>query len=123
MTQRATAQHTCLESKHLRGWRNSGKKCSSGGEAALEHLKKQKGEEHRLQIKVFHLVSRETLRARPETLEGLASNRHTLQTAGEGGEVKRGRRFNTGKVEERRCKKNKTHLLGNVWRSAHFSHF
>lgn len=123
MTQRATAQHTCLEYKHLRGWWNSGKKCSSGGEAALKHLKKQKGGEHRLQIQVFHLVSSETLRARLETLEGLASNRQTLQTAGgKGGEVKRGRRFNTGKVEERRCRKTK-HLLGNVWKSTHFSNF
>lgn len=94
MTQRATAQHTCLEYEHLRGWWDSGKKCSSGGEAALKHLKKQKGEEHRLQIKVFHLDSSETLCVRLETLEGLASNRQTLQMAGEkGGEVKRGRRF------------------------------
>lgn len=123
MTRGATAQHTCLENEHLRGWWNSGKKCSSGGEAALKHLKKQKGEEHRLQVKVFHLGSSETLRVRLETLEGLASNRQTLQMAGEeGGEVKRGRRFNTGKVEERTCK-NKTDLLGKVWKSAHFSKF
>lgn len=41
--------------------------------------------------------------------------------AGEkGGEVKRRRRFNTGEVEERRCK-NQMYLLGNVWKSAHFS--
>lgn len=123
MTRGATAQHTCLENEHLRGWWNSGKKCSSGGEAALKHLKKQKGEEHRLQVKVFHLGSSETLCVRLETLEGLASNRQTLQMAGEeGGEVKRGRRFNTGKVEERTCE-NKTDLLGKVWKSAHFSKF
>lgn len=83
-------------------WWNSGK-CNSGGEAALKHRKRQKGEERRLQIKVFHLISSETLCVHLETLGGLTSNRQMLKMAEEGGEVKRGRMFYTGKVEESKC--------------------
>lgn len=61
--------NACLEEKHLRV---GGKKSSSGGEAALKRLKKQKGEEHRLQKTLFHLVSREPLCVRLGTLGGLA---------------------------------------------------
>lgn len=75
--------NACLENKHLRVRWRSGKKSSSGGEAALKHLKKQKGEEHRQQIKLFHLVSSEALCVRLGTLDGLACSRQVLKMAGE----------------------------------------
>lgn len=67
-------------------------------EAALKHLKKQKGEEHRLQVKLFHLVSTELLCVCLGTLDGLACSRQMLKMAGEEGEVKK-RRFYTGEDE------------------------
>lgn len=84
----STTTHECLENEHLRVWWNSGK-CNSGGEAALKHRKRQKGQERRLQIKVFHLISSETLCVHLETLGGLTSNRQMLKMAEEGRGEKR----------------------------------